>query len=151
MSMRSSFTLVLVAHDRKKESLADFVAEHRRALGRFHLVATRGTGALIARRTGLVVHTLDHGHLGGDQQIGALAEQNRVQAAIFFRDPEAEPHEPDFGGLLRVCDEQEIPLATNRSTAEALIYFLESSPDRALVAARPWGFVLPGVEAQPVG
>ena len=143
-------TLVLIAHDRKKESLANFVAEHRRAFSRFHLVATMGTGALIARRTGLVVHTLEHGHLGGDQQIGALAEQNRVQAAIFFRDPEAGPHEPDFAGLLRVCDEQEIPLATNRSTAEALIYFLETSPDRTLVAARPWGFVAPAVDVQPV-
>jgi methylglyoxal synthase len=145
MRIDGRLTLVLVAHDRKKEALADFVSENRRAFERFHLVATEGTGMLVSRRTGLTVHRLQHGHMGGDRQIGALAEQNEAQAAIFFRDPQAGPHEPDFADLLRVCDEQEIPLATNRSTAQALIYFLQTSPDRALIAARPWGFASPAL------
>src|SRR5688500_6443602 len=148
--MRGNFTLALIAHDSKKDALAEFALDHRSALRYFHLIATQGTDLLLRQRTGLPVDMLEHGHLGGDLQIGALATAHEVQAAIFFRDPiTVARHEPDFADLLRVCDEQEIPLATNRSSAKALIYFLENSQDRALIAARCWGFVLPRVEAVP--
>ena len=37
---------------------------------------------------------------------------------IFLRDPlTAQPHEPDVSALLRLCDVQKIPLATNVSSA----------------------------------
>lgn len=136
-----SITLALVAHDRRKEELADFVLEHRVELARFRLVATGGTGALVGRRTRLKVDLLEPGPAGGDQQLGALAEASEVQAVIFFRDPVAAGlHEPDFVDLLRVCDTQEIPLATNRATAEAILYFLLTSPNRGAILARPWGY-----------
>jgi methylglyoxal synthase len=138
------FTVALIAHDQMKEELADFAFNHREALKRFHLVATGGTGRLVSRRTGLNVHLLEHGAQGGDQQIGALAASNEVQAVFFFRDPVAAgPHEPDFADLFGVCDTREILLATNRASAEALIYFLQYSPERGAIGARPWGFVLP--------
>lgn len=139
--MSYDLTLALVAHDRKKEALADFILDHRAALSRFHLVATRGTGTLIKKRTGLTAYLLGRGSEGGDQQIGALAAASEVQAVVFFRDPMPKPSEPDYGDLLRVCDLREIPLATNRATAEALLYFMQNSPDRGVIAARPWGFV----------
>ncbi len=141
MNLNRSLTMALIAHDSKKEALADFAFEHRAILRRFRLIATRGTGTLIRKRTGLTFHLLEAGPLGGDRQLGELAAQNEVQAAIFLRDPlSTRPHEPDFTDLLRVCDLQEIPLATNLSTAEALLYFLESSPNREVVTARPWGY-----------
>jgi methylglyoxal synthase len=143
--LNHNFTFALIAHDRKKEELADFVFEHRAAFSRFHLVATAGTGSLVKRRTGLKIHLLEHGPEGGDRQIGELAEESEVQAVIFFRDPVSPaPYEPDFADLLRVCDTHEIPLATNRATAEAIIYFLQTSPNRGAITARPWGFVAPG-------
>jgi methylglyoxal synthase len=159
--LNHNFTVALIAHDHKKEELADFVFEHRAAFSRLHIVATRDTGLLVTKRTGLTVHLLQHGPDGGDHQMGALAEENEVQAVILFRDPvTAAPHEPDFADLLRVCDIREIPLATNRATAEALIHFLQTSPNRGAITARPWGFVRPvigsanpqaGVELLPVG
>jgi methylglyoxal synthase len=140
--LNHNFTLALIAHDRKKEELADFVIEHRAALSRFHLVATAGTGSHIERCTGLTIHLLEHGPAGGDRQLGELAEDNEVQAVIFFRDPvSAAPYEPDFADLLRVCDTCEIPIATNRATAEALVHFLQTSPNRGAITARPWGLV----------
>ena len=72
--------------------------------------------------------------------MGVLAADSGVQAVIFFRDTDPAGHEPDFTGLLAVCDAEEIPLATNRATAQALLYFLLNSPDRALVTARPWAY-----------
>jgi methylglyoxal synthase len=97
--LNHNFTLALIAHDRKKEELADFVIEHRAALSRFHLLATTGTGSHIERCTGLTIHLLEHGAADGDRQLGELAEDNEVQAVIFFRDP---------------------------VSAEALVYFLSS-------------------------
>jgi methylglyoxal synthase len=140
--LNHTLTLALIAHDRKKDELADFVLEHRSFFSRYRLVATAGTGATLQRRTGLKVSLLEHGPRGGDRQLGELAEDHEVQAVIFFRDPvSVGPHEPDFSGLLRVCDEQQIPLATNAATAEALLYFLQSSPNRGVIMARPWAYV----------
>ncbi len=66
------------------------------------------------------------GPLGGDQQIGALVATNQLDCVIFFRDPlTAQPHEPDIIALLRLCDVQEIPLATNLATAEILLKAME--------------------------
>lgn len=140
--MNRIMTLALVAHDNKKEALADFILDHRAALSRFHLVATRGTGTLLRKRTGLPVTLLEHGSSGGEEQLGEIVAESRVQAVIVFRDPISPgPYEPDFDDLMQVCDRQEIPLATNRATAEALLYFLRTSPDRGAIAARPWGYV----------
>jgi methylglyoxal synthase len=144
MNTNGNITLALIAHDHRKEALADFVLEHREALKRFNLVATAGSGSIVKRRTGLPVRLLEAGPLGGDRQLGEITADNEVQAVIFFRDPVgADQHEPDFADLLRVCDLQEIPLATNPASAEALLYFLMHSPDCAAIVARPWGFVVP--------
>ena len=132
-------TLALVAHDHQKDALADFVLEHRAEFSNFHLVATQGTGQLVHGRTGLKVHLLKP-DLEGGEQIASLVVATEVQAVIFFRDPVAPaPHEPDFFELLQVCDLREIPVATNPSTAQALIYFLQNSPDRGFITARCWG------------
>jgi methylglyoxal synthase len=66
------------------------------------------------------------GPLGGDQQIGAMVANNEMDLVIFFRDPlMAQPHEPDIIALLRLCDVQGVPLATNIATAELLVRSLE--------------------------
>src|SRR5207253_9340206 len=108
---------------------------------------TRNTGKIVQKWTGLKVHLLEHGPEGGERQIGLLAAANEVQAVVFFRDPvAAKPGEPDFTELLQMCDYYEIPVATNRATAEALLYFLLNSPDRGVITARPWGVVHPPLE-----
>lgn len=64
--------------------------------------------------------------LGGDQQIGAMIAENKIDMVIFLRDPlTAQPHEPDILALLRVCDVHSIPLATNIATAEVLLKGME--------------------------
>src|SRR5262245_53488316 len=86
-SNRGSITLALIAHDRYKEMLAWFVLDHRADFSRFHLMATRETGKVVQKWTGLRVHLLDHGPDGGYRQIGELAAASEVQAVIFLRDP----------------------------------------------------------------
>ncbi len=134
--------LALIAHDRRKEALADFALEHLAELRGFQLVATHGTGTLLQKRTPLAIRLLEHGLAGGDQQVRRLAEEHGLQAVIFFRDPSGpSTYEPSFAGVVQVCDSQEILLATNAATAVALLHFLRTSPDRGLIAARAWGRV----------
>ena len=117
----------LIAHDNMKEYMMAFAVKHRAILERFDLFATGTTGKLIIEATGLPVHRLQSGPLGGDQQIGAMIAEDRLGFMIFLRDPlTAQPHEPDVQALLRLCDVHRIPVATNLSTAEVLIRHLGS-------------------------
>lgn len=118
--------VALIAHDRKKDDLVEFVLRHRDAFSRHELIATGTTGGLIQERAGLTVHRYLSGPLGGDQQIGSEIALGRVDVVFFLRDPlTAHPHEPDVSALLRLCDVKEVPVATNLATAEWLVKALD--------------------------
>ena len=118
-------TLALIAHDAKKEDMVKLAKANREKLALFNLVATGSTGRMVQHATGLEVKLMQSGPLGGDQQIGAMVTGGMVNAVIFLRDPlSAQPHEPDITALLRVCDVHDIPLATNLSTADAVLNLL---------------------------
>lgn len=117
-----SVRVALIAHDRKKEEFVAFCRRWSKVLAEHELIATGTTGHRIAEATGLPVHCYLSGPLGGDQQIGAEIVSGRVDIVLFFRDPlTAHPHEPDVSALLRLCDVKGIPVATNLSTAEAVL------------------------------
>jgi methylglyoxal synthase len=123
-------TLALVAHDSKKEDMVQLVKAHKEKLAGLDLIATRSTGRLIKERTELTVELLESGSLGGDQQVGALVASENINAVIFLRDPlTAHPHEPDVSALLRVCDVHDVPLATNLTTAEAVLRLIFEHPE----------------------
>lgn len=114
--------IALIAHDRKKDDLIQFVIAYLPILSEHSLFATGTTGQRIIDETGLQVHRFQSGPLGGDQQIGSMIAQDEMDMIIFFRDPlTAQPHEPDVTALIRLCDVYNIPLATNMGTAEVLL------------------------------
>lgn len=118
--------VALVAHDRKKEEMVNFVTAYERVFQGHRLYATGTTGARIMEHTQLTVHRFMSGPLGGDQQIGAMVAMGEIDLLIFLRDPlMAQPHEPDIIALLRLCDVQGIPVATNIATAEILTRALD--------------------------
>lgn len=119
---RERLEIALIAHDAKKDDIVRFVQEHGELLERCHLVATATTGALLTSKTGLRVDTVSSGPQGGDLQIGARIVDGFIDAVIFFRDPlTAHPHDPDIQAVLKVCDVHDVPLATNRASADLLI------------------------------
>lgn len=122
-----SLNIALIAHDRKKDEMVNFVTAYEHVFDRGHrLYATGTTGKRIMEKTKLSIHRFMSGPLGGDQQIGALVAQNEMDLVIFLRDPlMAQPHEPDIIALLRLCDVQGIPVATNIATAEILVKALD--------------------------
>lgn len=123
-------TIALIAHDKKKNEMLEFVGHHLELLKEFHLVATHTTGTLISQTFGLDVETMMSGPLGGDQQIGALVATDSVDFVIFLRDPlSSQPHEPDINALLRLCDVHDIPLATNRRSGHIMLEYVARKKD----------------------
>ena len=123
-------TIALIAHDKKKNEMLEFVGHHLELLKEFHLVATNTTGTLISQTFGLDVETMMSGPLGGDQQIGALVATDSVDFVIFLRDPlSSQPHEPDINALLRLCDVHDIPLATNRRSGHIMLEYVARKKD----------------------
>lgn len=120
--MERPYTLALIAHDGKKDDLIRFAKEHATLLPRLRLVATATTGSLLAAQLGLEVERVASGPQGGDLEIGAMIVRGDVQAVVFFRDPlTAHPHEPDIQAVMKACDVHDVPLATNRATAEIVL------------------------------
>ncbi|WP_285852010.1 methylglyoxal synthase [Sporosarcina luteola] len=118
--------IALIAHDQKKDEMVNFTIAYEHVFSKFELYATGTTGKRIMKETGLNVHRMMSGPLGGDQQIGAMIATGKLDLILFFRDPlTAQPHEPDVSALLRLCDVYGIPLATNIATAELLIAAVE--------------------------
>ncbi|WP_172250466.1 methylglyoxal synthase [Saccharibacillus deserti] len=114
--------IAFIAHDRKKDEMVNFVTAYEKAFAGSELYSTGTTGQRIMEATSLQIHRFMSGPLGGDQQIGALVAENELDLIIFLRDPlMAQPHEPDITALLRICDVQGIPVATNVATAEILV------------------------------
>ena len=122
MAMPARKRLALIAHDRRKPDLLDWVAFNRPVLVEHQLFATGTTGALVAERTGLPVTCFRSGPLGGDQQVGARISEGEIDILIFFWDPlEPQPHDPDVKALLRLAVLYNIPTACNRATADFLV------------------------------
>ena len=137
---RKTKVLALVAHDNMKRDLAEWGDWNSRKLSRHHLVCTGTTGKMVEKtlrdhreehedeteeKPELKITLLKSGPLGGDQQLGALIAEGRVEALIFFWAPmQAQPHDVDVKALLRLATLYNVPTAVNRSTAD----FLISSP-----------------------
>lgn len=114
--------LALVAHDNKKPELLEWASAHRRDLDRCDLWATGTTGGMLIDELGLEVTRLHSGPMGGDQQIGAMIAEGRIDMLVFFWDPlEPQPHDPDVRALLRIAAVWDLPVACNRSTADMLM------------------------------
>ena len=118
--------IALIAHDKKKEDMINLAVKYREVLAPHELYATGTTGTMVMGETGLRITRMKSGPLGGDQQIGSMIAEGKLDLVIFLRDPlTAQPHEPDVSALLRLGDVQKIPLATNVSSAIIMLEALK--------------------------
>lgn len=116
-------TIALIAHDHKKHDIVNWAIQNKDILAKFSLCGTGTTAGLISEATGLEVKGYLSGPLGGDLQIGAKAAEGGIDMIIFFWDPlESQPHDPDVKALLRIAVVYDIPIATNKSTANLIIH-----------------------------
>lgn len=126
---RNQKCIALIAHNNMKELLIRWVDYNKAKLGNHTLVATGTTGALLEKKTGLRIQCVKSGPLGGDQQIGAMIAEERVQVLIFFWDPmTTQPHDADVKALLRLAVMSNISIAMNVASADLLVYSLTKHP-----------------------
>ena len=113
--------IALMSHDNKKDLMVQFCSAYAGILSRHNLCATNTTGRLVSEATGLPVQLfLSHEH-GGSQQIGAHIAYNEIDMVLFFNDPNNEAMVGDVSYISRLCDQNNIPFASNLATAEALV------------------------------
>jgi len=117
--------IALIAHDNKKRELIEWSKFNRETMLKSEVFATGTTGRMLENELGMKVKCLQSGPLGGDQQIGALIAEGRIDVLVFFWDPlEPLPHDQDIKALLRLAVVWNIPVACNRATAD----FIFASP-----------------------
>lgn len=116
-------TIALIAHDHKKHDMVNWAIQNKEILEKYSLCGTGTTAGLVSEATGLEVKGYLSGPLGGDLQIGAKAAEGAIDTIIFFWDPlESQPHDPDVKALLRIAVVYDIPIATNKATANLIIH-----------------------------
>jgi len=115
-------TIALIAHDNKKQEMIEWAKANLKKLKLYNLCGTGTTSKLITKETGLAVQPYLSGPLGGDQQIGAKIAEGSIDVVIFFWDAlQAQPHDPDVKALLRIAVVYNIPIATNKATADCIL------------------------------
>ena len=114
--MQHQKVIALVAHDHRKKDLIEWVSWNHALLAEHRLVCTGTTGRLVeealARKAAEAegtfpvppIQKLKSGPLGGDQQLGALIAEGKVDVVIFFWDPmQPQAHDVDVKALLRLA------------------------------------------------
>ena len=123
MKKQKRKTIALIAHDNKKADIVNWALKNKDTLEKYDLCGTGTTARLIAEATDLPIKRYLSGPLGGDQQIGAKVAERKIDVVIFFWDPlSSQPHDPDVKALLRIAVVYDIPIATNRATADYVMH-----------------------------
>lgn len=144
--------IALVAHDNMKDDLVAWVKHNQEKLSRHTLYATGTTGRVLHQATGLPIIRLQSGPLGGDQQIGAKISEGEIDFLIFFWDPlSPHPHDPDVKALLRMAVVWNIPLASNKASADYIITspLMESDYERQMPDYESYRQRLPAPDTGP--
>lgn len=130
--MKKKKVIAIVAHDNRKKDMIEWVSWNWKELAFHSLVCTGTTGGLVQAKLEELsqvndsmppeITKLKSGPLGGDQQLGAMISEGKVDLLIFFWDPmQPQPHDVDVKALLRISTLYNIPTAINRSTADFII------------------------------
>ena len=113
--------IALMSHDRKKELMVQFCIAYCGILSKHTICATNTTGRLVSEATGLPVQLfLSYAH-GGSQQIGARIAYNEFDLVLFFNDPSNEKMAGEISYISRLCDQNNVPFASNIATSEMLV------------------------------
>lgn len=113
--------IALIAHDNRKELMVQFCTAYCGILAQHTLCATANTGKQVQEATGLKVHRFLSFENGGGQQIAARIAYNEIDMVLCFDDPNQKTTDEDVTYISHLCDQNNIPFASNLATAEMLV------------------------------
>jgi methylglyoxal synthase len=127
--MKEKKRIALVAHDNRKQDLIEWVRFNKLKLRKNLITCTGTTGKMVEDELNkdVIGHPFEvvrllSGPLGGDQQLGAMIAEGKIDVIIFFWDPmAAQPHDVDVKALLRLTVLYNVVTASNRATADFVI------------------------------
>ena len=120
-------TIAIIAHDRRKADMLDWVKHNAKTLLKNKLVCTGTTGGLVEKvlkdmNGNVNITQMLSGPMGGDAQIANMVVDGKIDMCVFLIDDlSANAHEADIQMLLRQCRVHNIPVACNRGTADLII------------------------------
>lgn len=127
--------IALMAHDNKKELMVQFCTAYAGILSRHTLCATSVTGKMVSEASGLPIHLFMARIHGGAEQIGARISYNEIDMVLFFCDPANPQYNDSLTYITKLCDQNNIPFATNLATAEMLIMALPAATSTGAISS----------------
>ena len=116
--------IVLIADVRKYDLLVNFCIAYRQILMKHHLISLFFFFRAISSSADLEVETLKTDITASIEQLASKANYNEIDAVIYIRDTLLPSYDRP-NSLLKACDTNSIPIATNVATAEILILAID--------------------------
>ncbi|MBD2411921.1 hypothetical protein FACHB389_09555 [Nostoc calcicola FACHB-389] len=123
--------IVIIAHESKKSELAEFVAQHQEFFSQSFTITWPSVGEVLHQQAGITISQQTPAPTsGGYQTIASLVGSGEILAVIFLRDLlQPQPGQANEEALLRLCTINQVLLATNLPTAEAIVHYLKQVVD----------------------
>lgn len=123
--MPGAQTVILISHKRYLKALIKLIEKRRAIFDEYRLLSTRETGEAIEAALDIEVTHVFPAAKGGETQLAGLVCSNAIRAVIFLRDPlNTDPAEAEITPFYRVCDLNNVPLASNLVAANAIVQWL---------------------------
>ena len=123
--------IVLIAHESKKSELAEFVSQHHEFFSQSFTITWPSVSEVLHKQAGITISQETPAPTsGGYQTIASLVGSGEILAFIFLRDLlQPQPNQANEEALLRLSNINQVLLATNLPTAEAIVHYLKSTAD----------------------
>ncbi|MHC5597107.1 MAG: FHA domain-containing protein [Nostoc sp.] len=119
--------IVLIAHESKKSELAEFVSQHQEFFSQSFTITWPSVSEVLHQQGGITISQQTPAPTsGGYQTIASLVGAGEILAVIFLRDLlQPQPSQANEEALLRLCNINQVLLATNLPTAKAIVHYLK--------------------------
>lgn len=121
--------IALLAHDSKKFEIAQFAAKHQEFFSNCLTIAPPSVSEILSSQAGITTtEQTSAATSGGYQAIAAKVASGDILAVIFLRDfLQVQSNVANEEAMLRVCNINEVMIATNLPTAEAIVGYIRFS------------------------
>lgn len=130
--------IAVVAHNKMKPALAEFLEERKDWLWGRKIIATGMTAeSLRSANIDLEITHLSEGKSGGYLELKKMVESGDIAMVLYFRDSDIhQDYQDEVAAFINACNRVNIPLATNPSSAELLILGLIKKETAELIKSR---------------